>query len=174
MYLRPSDFRAGGAGHPGRVLIAGDGLVLRPWSDHDLESMCLLFDDPDVARWTPLESPFDAAAARRYLVRAADRARTGEALHLAVTTQGTDPLGEVLLFDRGGGTGELGYVIGAAYRGRRLASRAVRLLGDHAVRVRGMHRLVLRIEAGNAASERVALACGYRPADAPAPPMIGG
>jgi RimJ/RimL family protein N-acetyltransferase len=146
--------------------LSGQGLVLRPWTDDDLGALPALFDDPEVARWTPIPSPFDSAAARVYLDQAAERARTGEALQWAVTTDGVRPLGEALLFDRGGpGTRELGYVVGPSHRGLRLASRAVRLVGDHALGALGARRIVLRIDPGNVASTRVAVACGYLRAD---------
>jgi RimJ/RimL family protein N-acetyltransferase len=143
--------------------LQGDGLVLRPWSDADLAVLPSLFDDPEVARWTPLESPFDAAAARRYLDRATERLRTGEATTLAVVEQPADgvPVGMVLArpFDDAG-TVELGYALGPRARGRRVASRALRLLAAR-VTADGARRLVLRIDAGNTASERVARACGF-------------
>lgn len=147
--------------------LSGDGLVLRPWSDADLAVLPALFDDPEVARWTPLESPFDTAAARRYLDRAAERLRTGEATTLAVVEEPGDgvPVGMVLArpFDDAG-TVELGYALGPHARGRRIASRALRLLMSR-VTADGARRLVLRIDAGNTASEHVARACGFTATD---------
>ncbi len=158
--------------------IEGDGLVLRPWTDDDLAAMAQIFDDQDVARWTPMPSPFGPAQARDRLELARARLATGETVQLAVTTDGRTPLGEVLLFRHVPEPGappdelvrEVGYAVAAAHRGQGLASRAVRLLGDHAVRVLGVRRLVLRIDAGNVASERVATRCGYVRADRPWPP----
>jgi RimJ/RimL family protein N-acetyltransferase len=154
--------------------VVGDDLVLRPLAQADAAALPALYDDPDVARYTPIESPFDAAAAQRYLERAAGQTQAGQALHLAITLDGGDMLGEVLAFvprhpaagspddapqkDR---TLELGYVVGPAHRGQGLATRALRLLGEAVVRDLGATRLVLRIDAGNVASERVAAACGY-------------
>jgi len=43
-----------GDGRYAPVVIRGDGLVLREWTDGDLPRMAELFDDAAVARWTPL------------------------------------------------------------------------------------------------------------------------
>lgn len=150
--------------------VTGDGLVLRPLAATDAAALPALYDDPDVARYTPIESPFDAAAAQRYLDRAAGQTQAGQAVHLAITLDGGAPLGEVLAFAPRHGaadapdadtTLELGYVVGPAHRGQGLATRALRLLGAAVVRDLDVTRLVLRIDAGNVASERVAAACGY-------------
>ena len=72
-------------------------MVLREWEDDDLVAMVGLFDDPDVAYWTPLASPFDLEAARVYLKRAQERRAAGKRVQLAVTVDGGEPMGEVLL-----------------------------------------------------------------------------
>jgi RimJ/RimL family protein N-acetyltransferase len=152
---------------PARVDIAGLGLRLREWSDDDLPVMVELFDETEIARWTPLPSPFDRRAAAAYLARAQEARAAGQRLHLAITTDGRAALGEVLLF----GTGrddyeaELGYTVGAAYRRQGLATRAVELLARYAFETLGMRRLLLRIERANTASVAVAHAVGFRLTD---------
>jgi RimJ/RimL family protein N-acetyltransferase len=149
------------------VRVLSDGIVLREWEDADLPRMTELFDDPEVARWTPLESPFDAAAARRYLDRARARRRASEALQLAVTTDGGTALGEVLLFGIAGDSAELGYAIGAGHRGAGLAARAVLALIEHARTAYDLRRFELRIPPSNAASRAVATASGFAPTGEP-------
>ncbi|MBT2206964.1 MULTISPECIES: GNAT family N-acetyltransferase [Actinomadura] len=148
---------------PNSVSLSGDGLVLREWRDDDLDTLVELFDDSEVARWTPLASPFDRAAAARYLARVRDNQARGERLHLAITTDGGEPKGEVMLNRV---TGTIGYAIGAAHRGRGLAVRALRLLTDHAHEADGLPRVYLEIEQSNAASAAVARAAGYTLTDA--------
>jgi RimJ/RimL family protein N-acetyltransferase len=150
------------------VTVEGLGLVLREWTDADVPAMVELFDETEVGRWTPLRHPFDAAAARTYLDRARTRRAEGLAIQLAITTGGHAPLGEVLLFSTGpdgrapgGDQAELGYAIGAAHRGKRLASRAVRLMTGYAYRELGMRAVVLHIDPGNAGSVAVARATGF-------------
>ncbi len=142
------------AGH-GPVRLARDGLVLREWEQRDLGAMAELFDDPDIARRTPLPSPFTLADAEERL----RRAQQPDRLLLAVTTDGERPLGEVLLIPA---TGELGYMMGARHRGQGLAARALVLLRDHAHDVLGLDRLLLRIEPDNRPSAAVAARAGFR------------
>jgi RimJ/RimL family protein N-acetyltransferase len=146
---------------PSPVLVRGNGVVLREWTDHDVPAMVALLDDPEIDQWTPIQSPFDAEAAARYLARARARRREGRALQLAVTTDGDAPLGEVLLFDPARGAAELGYAIGAAHRGRGLARASVLALVDHAAAEYGLQRFLLRIPPGNAASRAVARSAGF-------------
>jgi RimJ/RimL family protein N-acetyltransferase len=147
-------------------------VVLREWEDGDLAAMVGLFDDPDVAYWTPLVSPFDLEAARLYLKRAQERRAAGKRVQLAVTADGGEPMGEVLLMlsELDLDVAEIGYAIGPAYRGRGLATRAVRVMTDFAHGTVGVSRLLLEIESGNAASAAVARAAGYRLTEAPAIP----
>jgi RimJ/RimL family protein N-acetyltransferase len=75
----------------------------------------------------------------------------------------------VLLFghDTGLSEAELGYLVGAAHRGRGLASSALALLSGYARRELALGRLLLRIDPGNAASRAVARRCGFRLTAAP-------
>ncbi|MFF8024888.1 GNAT family N-acetyltransferase [Streptomyces sp. NPDC007896] len=154
---------------PPQVRLTGEGLVLREWTDDDLPTMAELFDDPDIAYWTPLASPFDAAAARAYLARARQERADGLRLRLAITAAGSPPLGEVLLIRKSTDDPavSLGYTVGAAHRGQRLASRALRVMTDYAHFTVGLPRVTLGIEAENGASIAVARAAGFHLTDAP-------
>ncbi|MFI7051615.1 GNAT family N-acetyltransferase [Streptosporangium canum] len=154
---------------PVGLRLSGHGLVLREWDDGDLPAMVGLFDDPEVAYWTPLVSPFDLNAAQVYLKRARERRTAGQRVQLAITVDGREPMGEVLLMLTGPGldVAEIGYVVGAAHRGRGLAARAVRVMTDFARDTVGVVQLLLEIEEGNAASAAVASAAGYHLTDVP-------
>lgn len=141
--------------------LSGHGLVLRPWEERDLPAMVTLFDEPAIALRTPLVSPFGLDAARTYLETAQRTRAERERLHLTLTTDGQEPLGEVLLSYV---TGIMGYAVGSAHRGQRLAPRAMSLLVDHAHAV-GLTRLRLEIEADNAASIAVARALDFQLSD---------
>lgn len=148
------------------VVVHAEGLVLREWTSEDLPAMVGLFDEEEIDRWTPLTSPFDEAAATAYLERAR-AGRAGGTLQLAITEDGAAPLGEVLLFPTGvDDLCELGYAVGAAFRGRQLAARALRAVLPLAVRA-GYRRAQLTIAVDNDASNRVAEAAGFRLTDAP-------
>ena len=159
-------------GLPYPITLTAEGLTLREWRQDDLKDLVELLDEPDVARWTPIASPFDVAAGIAYLNRAHQGRATGQRIQLAITTDGGRPLGEVLLFghDTALNEAELGYLVGAAHRGHGLASRALGLLSAYAQQELKLARLLLRIDPGNAASCAVARRCGYRrTAD---PPML--
>ncbi|MEV7007612.1 GNAT family N-acetyltransferase [Streptosporangium sp. NPDC051022] len=154
---------------PAELRLSGHGVVLREWEDDDLATMAALFDDPKVAYWTPLVSPFDLEAARLYLKRARERRAAEQRIQLAITVDGGEAMGEVLLMRSGSGleVAEIGYSVGAAYRGRGLAARAVRVMTEFARGALGIKRLLLEIEAENTASATVAGAAGYYLTDAP-------
>jgi RimJ/RimL family protein N-acetyltransferase len=155
---------------PERIELSGEGLVLRDWTAGDLAAMPALFDDPDIAYWTPIVSPFDEAAARTRLNRDRQLRAEGTAVLLAVTVDGGAPLGEVMLRRAPEGT-EIGYAIGPAHRGQGLAARAVRVMAGYAFEQLGADRVILELEAGNAASVAVARKAGFVLLDVP--PITG-
>ena len=149
---------------PFPISLTGDGIQLREWRPDDLDDLVELLDEPDIARWTPMPSPFDVEAGLAYLKRAQQGRLNGQRIQLAITADGGKPLGEVLLFgvDTGLKEAELGYLVGAAHRRRGLASKALTLLTGYAQDALGLRRLVLRIDPGNTASTAVARRCGFR------------
>ncbi|MEU1415407.1 GNAT family N-acetyltransferase [Streptomyces sp. NPDC049097] len=150
-----------------RLLLEGLGLRLREWTDADVPDLVALYDDPEIDRWTPVASPFGVEEARSYLAAARRKRAERRSVQLAITTDGLRPRGEILFFRSGPDERELelAYGVGADHRGRGLASRAVRLVVEHAVHETGARSVVLRIEAGNAAGEAVARSAGFAPAD---------
>ncbi|KUO06972.1 GNAT family N-acetyltransferase [Streptomyces sp. DSM 15324] len=151
---------------PERIELAGEGLVLRDWTEADVAAMPELFDHPDIAYWTPMASPFDAAAARVRLDRDRRLRADGTTILLAVTVDGGAPLGEVMLRRASEGM-ELGYAIGPAHRGRGLAARAVRVMTSYAFEELDARQVILELEAENAASVAVATKAGFRRLDVP-------
>jgi RimJ/RimL family protein N-acetyltransferase len=151
------------------VRLEGYGVRLRAWEDADLADLVALYDDPEMAHWTPVPFPFDLDAARRYLAGAREGQAEGHKVQLAITTDGVLPRGEVLMFRSGSDERdlELAYGVGSAHRGQGLAGRAVRLAAEYAVREIRPRRVVLCIDAANAASEAVARSCAFEPADEP-------
>ncbi|GAA2412933.1 hypothetical protein GCM10010191_23200 [Actinomadura vinacea] len=150
--------------------LAGHGLVLRQWHEDDLPVMRELFDDPDVAHRTPIASPFDLAAARDYLERAQRSFASGQWIQLAITSEGDRALGEVLLNRL---TACIGYAVGSAHRGQRLAVRAVQVLTEYAHGELGLARVYLEIEPDNGPSNGVARAAGFYLTDKAPQPVSG-
>ncbi|MYS86811.1 GNAT family N-acetyltransferase [Embleya scabrispora] len=152
------------------IELTGPGIRLREWTDADLPSLVDLFDEVETARWTPLASPFDAEAAREFLTKARQARAEHRSIQLAVTLDGGEPRGVIMLFvglDGRRDQAELAYTIGAAHRGRGLAAKSVRLMTDYAYRVVGVHAVGLRIPSDNIASIGVARATGFVRTDAP-------
>ena len=149
---------------PYPLTLTGDGIILREWRSEDLDDLVIMLDEPDIARWTPMPSPFDVEAGIAYLKRAYQGRVSGQRIQLAITADGGRPLGEVLLFgvDHGLKEAELGYLVGRGHRRRGLASGALSLLSAYAQSTLKLSRLLLRIDPGNTASTAVARRCGYR------------
>ena len=149
---------------PYPLRLTGDGIVLREWRSDDLDDLISMLDEPQIARWTPMPSPFDVEAGIAYLKRAHAGRVSGSRIQLAITADGAAPLGEVLLFgvDLGLKEAELGYLVGAPHRRRGLASGALSLLSAYARSTLRLSRLLLRIDPRNTASTSVAQRCGYR------------
>lgn len=146
--------------------VRGEGLVLRPWRPDDVRYMVSMFNTAELDRWTPLAHPFDEAVAVAY-VRNAHESLGAGLLQLAVTEDGAEPLGEVLLFGTDEeGTCELAFAVGAAHRGRSLAARAVRVVLPAAAEA-GHVRARLRIAVDNLPSQSVARASGFTLVDDP-------
>ena len=152
---------------PFPLTLTGPGLHLREWRPEDVDHLVVLLDDPDIARWTPMPSPFDLDTAMAYLARARQARLSGQRIQLAITEDGGAPLGEVLLFgmDVGLREAELGYMVGAAHRRRGLASGALSLLSGSARSTLHLHRLLLRIDPHNTGSCAVAQRTGFRLTD---------
>ncbi|MGW2354581.1 GNAT family N-acetyltransferase [Actinacidiphila glaucinigra] len=114
------------------------------------------------SRSGPLHTPtLPIRSGRRlaYLARAHERRAEGR-IQLAITTDGQQPLGEILLVpaDTGETYAELAYAVGPRHRRRRLATRAVQLITTHARTYLGVRHILLRIPEQKTASAAVARA----------------
>jgi RimJ/RimL family protein N-acetyltransferase len=166
---------------PPAITLRGLGLHLREWTDDDVPAMVALFDEPEVDRWTPLRHPFNHTPARAYLDSARARRAANLAIQLAITTDGRDALGEILLFrtgtngrDHSGDDAELAYAVGALHRRQGLTARAVRLITDYAYRDLDIRNVLLRIDPANAASVAVARRTGFELTNLPSGTSANG
>jgi RimJ/RimL family protein N-acetyltransferase len=144
--------------------LADGAIVLRPWVATDLEARVAICRDPDVARFTPLPAPYTAADGRAWLGADLGRMQAGEELSLAIHEPGAGPVGSVgmRVGDDDRDVAELGYLVARPARGRGVATRAVRLLAEWALREWRPARLQLTTTLDNAASQRVAERAGFR------------
>jgi RimJ/RimL family protein N-acetyltransferase len=135
--------------------LRGDGFILRRFEDRDETANRAATKDPTTTPW--INDYSDGSAADLEQLRA-----DGSMLVLTVADPESDAfLGWVILLMKEWGVGELAYMIAPEARGRGLASRAVRLVGDWAFETLELPRLQLRIDPENATSIRVAQSCGY-------------
>ncbi|GGK03154.1 N-acetyltransferase [Pilimelia anulata] len=140
-------------------------LLLRPVAAADLDDVWAYQRLPAVARYLRWE-PRDRAAARASVADMAGEralAAEGDCLTLAAECGGR-LIGtvELVWVSEAHRAGELGWVFHPAYHGRGLATEAARALLDWGFAGRGLHRIVARCAAGNAASARLAERLGMR------------
>ncbi|HEY0416018.1 MAG TPA: GNAT family protein [Gaiellaceae bacterium] len=135
--------------------LLGEGFVLRGWTDADQAAYRDAMRDPENIR--RLNDYSDETAADIEALRV-----SGTMLVLAIADARSDAfLGFVALIPKEWRSAELAYMVVPAARGRGLAHRAIRLLGDWAFRELSLGRLQLRIAPDNEPSIRVARRCGY-------------
>ena len=135
-----------------------DGVVLlRPWTEDDVAWLVEATNDAEIVHWTRVPPDNDAEKVRAFIHGA-------EGVHLGIVDAATgERLGTVGLVrpDEEAARVEIGYWIVAGRRGRGIAPRAVRLLGEWALSEGGFQRVELHADAENRASRRVAEKCGF-------------
>ncbi|MDX3657545.1 GNAT family N-acetyltransferase [Streptomyces sp. ID05-26A] len=148
---------------------AAPALELRPWQPDDVPALLAAHRDPLLRRWLAT-SLADEADARRWLDAQATGWADATRFSFAVITDGA-PVGHVVVKAGPDGTSEVGYWTAAQARGRGIAVSAVNTVSQWAFDVHALTRLALLHAAGNEASCRVAIRCGYVLEDAlPAAP----
>ena len=148
------------------TLIETDRLRLRALVEDDIPRVVEACSDPTSRHWLhALPHPYVEATARSYLADCAWQAAKGTKATWAIADRETDLLlGNVAVMDIHDVTGEIGYWTHPDARGRGVMTEAVRAVADHAFDPAGLDRshLVLHVAAGNAASNAVAVAAGFR------------
>ena len=135
-------------------------LRLEPFGEQHLDAVDALVRDPVALRFTPLPDPVPEDQAASML--AAYDADDTRLAYAAVDGDGRfAALGVVVRIDRTAQECELGYLVPAERRGQGVATEVLRLLSELAFGELAMLRVQLRINADNAASEKVAARNGY-------------
>lgn len=146
------------------VRLEGAGLLLRPFEDRDAPALVDYFADPAARRWTAYDAPgpYTLETACWWMSTHADRFAGGGAV-LAVV-EADLLVGWIELHGlppNPVGTGSIGYCTVPAARRRGVATRALLVLCRWAYG-QGFARLELTTHPENSASQRVALAAGFR------------
>jgi RimJ/RimL family protein N-acetyltransferase len=151
------------------TVLESDHLRLRPFTEADVSRIVEACSDPVTRHFLAgLPRPYTPAIARAYLADCVWQAATGAKATWAIADRETDELlGNIAVMDMLGinpTSGEIGYWMHPAARGRGLMTEAVRTVVRHALDPEGLdrRRLVLYAAADNPASNAVALAAGYR------------
>ncbi|GAA3447255.1 GNAT family N-acetyltransferase [Planomonospora venezuelensis] len=146
-----------------RETIPAGPVLLRPHSPGDADAIARACADPRIVEFLPaVPSPYTRDDALAYLESAVRAWQAGGA-EFAVADPGTGEwLGNIGLKPPGPrGSAEIGYLVAPWARGRGVAAAATRALTAWAF-AHGMHRVDLLAAVGNLASQRVALAAGFR------------
>ena len=124
--------------------------------------MAALVDDPVSIRFTRVPDPPPPDFVSTWWARYAE-GRVDGTREAFAAVDGDIFLGIAVApsIDHDARTGELGYVVHPAARGRGVATEALRLLTDWALDELRLHRLELLISVDNPASKRVATKNGY-------------
>jgi RimJ/RimL family protein N-acetyltransferase len=142
-----------------------DGLTaLRAWRDSDLEALVAACQDPEIARWTRVPSPYGEADARTYLLARYDAINAGSSAPFAIVDPETDVLlGSISLmrFEWQHRRAEVGYWLAREARGLGHATRAVGLICGWAFQQLRLERIELLAATGNPASQQVAERSGF-------------
>jgi RimJ/RimL family protein N-acetyltransferase len=148
--------------HPDPPL--SDGVItLRPKGREDVEALVALCQDPQISRWTRVPSPYTRADAEGWIAAAELDRQAGRGIDWLVVDEHGEVLASIAVQDirPDEGVGEIGYWVAAPARGRRVATRAVRLATEFALRELGLETLELITHEDNVASQGVARAAGF-------------
>lgn len=145
-----------------------DGTIaLRLWREEDVPAIAAACNgDEEISRWLDrIPQPYREEHARAWLRVCVEGWASGRSLPFAVVdAESGELLGSIHVhrLPEEDGVGEVGYWVARPARGRRVATRAVRLVARWALAEVGIARLQLRTDVDNAASQRVAERAGFR------------
>lgn len=159
---------------PPATPLTDGSVVVRPRREDDLDAIAAASRDPETLRWLD-DPPMDAEARRTAMSRVEQAWRSGRAAPLTIAEAATDrAVGIINLQFRAEDVASLAYSVFPTCRGRGIASRAVLLVVDWALRDLGLTQLVLEADEANRASVRVAEKCGFHPIDTKSEPRSDG
>jgi len=142
-----------------------DGVVrLRVPDRRDVDPIFAACQDPAIIQFTRVPFPYSRLHAQAFVRNSQHELRAGSGVHLVVADPRTDDLLGVcgLVLDHPRRSGEVGYWVAPAARGRQVARRAVRQIVAWAFDHHQLARVQLMADTRNLASQRVAAACGFR------------
>jgi RimJ/RimL family protein N-acetyltransferase len=147
--------------------IETERLLLRGFTEGDLDALLAIESHAEVHRWLYTEPRTPAEVRERLDARIGETALRdeGDTLSVACVRRDTGELigGCILQWvSREHRTGEVGFIFHPDHHGQGFATEAARPLLDFGFDVAGLHRIIGRLEARNAASARVLEKLGMR------------
>ncbi|GAB6856926.1 GNAT family N-acetyltransferase [Microbacterium xylanilyticum] len=140
-------------------------LTLRAPASADVDAITAACQDPDIARWTTVPSPYSRADAEYYVRHAAewweDGSQTVWIAHAGAELVASIGLHHIVAHPTGGDA-ELGYWVAASARGRGYLTEAARAVIDWGFADVGLAHIRWRAVVGNVPSARSARALGFR------------
>ena len=134
-------------------------LVLRAWTEHDVDAMVAGCNDPEVAHWIPtIPRPYTEADALTFIRREVLGDHDAYAIELNTTVVGGIGIG----LNEHEYRATIGYWVAREARGRGVCTRALRLLCRHALDELRLQRVDLITDPDNIASQRVAEKVGFQ------------
>ena len=148
--------------HPDPPL--SDGVItLRAKGRDDVDTLVAICQDPEISRWTRVPSPYTREDAEGWIAASELDRQVERAIDWLVEDAEGEVVASIAVQDirADEGIGEIGYWVAAAARGRGIATRAVRLATEWALRDLGLETLELMTHQDNVASQGVARAAGF-------------
>jgi len=145
--------------------LRGDGVLLAPPTRDDVDVIIELCQDEDVQKWTTIPSPYTREDGEKFLSDIVEPGwKSTTNLTWAVRNQeDRSVIGMIGLHQRDPSSAEIGFWMGAPFRGKGLMTAAVRLVCEYGLDPDGaaMERVVWRAAPGNWGSRRVAWRLGF-------------
>ena len=144
--------------------LADDEVELGPYTEADLDLVVDYCNDPQIAHFTFLPTPYERRHALDFISNQGRRRERGEAIDLAIRGRADRALlGAVGLraFREDRRSVEVGYWVAPPARGREAAPRAVRLITPWALANLDLARVDLPLDVRNDGSRRVAEKAGF-------------
>lgn len=145
--------------------LRGDGALLATPTPADVDPITDLCQDTEIQQWTTVPIPYRRSDAEEFVKQVDEAWGHGTALNWALRNpEDRSVHGMVGLSLDGHGSGEIGFWLGPAGRGRGLMTTAVRLIAEYAFAPEGLglRRVLWYAHVGNWASRRLIWRLGFR------------
>jgi RimJ/RimL family protein N-acetyltransferase len=143
--------------------LADGHIALRPWRDEDVDAVVAACQDPVIQRFVPVPVPYTPEVGRGFVEASHRGWAQGSEGRFAIADANDDSvLGALGLHPVRYRRWDVGYWIAPWARRRGVATAAVRMVCEWAMREHDLVRIGLFTDVDNEASQRTALAAGFR------------